>query len=139
MSRMTKQDLRNHSIRDEELRKHLGISEFLDCRRMNWMEKVAKNPATLDDNRLPNKLLGVWIFGDKRRQGGQRKTVRKSYLDLLRNLQFDTNDSALCVSNSTLRNILELICNGPVEFNLRLDHGLNGDVREWLTGPDNVL
>ena len=22
---------------------------------------------------------------------------------------------------------------------LRLDHGLNGDIREWLTGSDNVL
>ena len=40
---------------------------------------------------------------------------------------------------SLIRNILELICNEPVEFNLRLDHGLSGDVREWLTGPDNVL
>ena len=39
----------------------------------------------------------------------------------------------------TLRNILELICNEPVEFNFRLDHGLNGDVREWLTGPNNVV
>ena len=35
--------------------------------------------------------------------------------------------------------ILELICNEPAEFNLRLDHGLNEDVREWLTGPVNVL
>ena len=51
-------------------------------------------------------------------------------------LQFDTNDSALCGPNGTLSNILELICNEPVEFNF---HGLNGDVREWLTGSDNVL
>ena len=41
--------------------------------------------------------------------------------------------------DGTLRNILELICNEPVEYNLRLDHGLNEDVREWLTGPVNVL
>ena len=71
------------------------------------------------------------------------KTLRKSYLDLLRKLQFDTNDTndtALCASHGTLRNILELVCNEPVEFNfLRLDHDLDGDVREWLTGPDNVL
>ena len=70
------------------------------------------------------------------------KTLRKSYLDLLRKLQADTNDksdSALCGSNGTLRKILELICNEPVEFNLRLDHGLNEDVREWLTGPVNIL
>ena len=37
------------------------------------------------------------------------------------------------------RNILELICDEPVEFNLRLDHGLNGDVREWLTGSDKAI
>ena len=108
--------------------------------RMNWTEKVANMPATLDDNQLPRKLLGVWCFGGKRRSGGQLKTLRISYLDLLlRKLQFDTNDSALCGSNGTLRNILELICNEPAEFNLRLDHGLNEDVREWFTGPINVL
>ena len=71
------------------------------------------------------------------------KTLRKSYLDLLRKLQFldtnDTSDSALCGSHGTLRNILELIYNEPVEFNLRLDHGLNGNIQEWLTGSDNVL
>ena len=53
MSRMTKLDLRNHSIRDEELRKHLGIeslSEILDRRRMKWIEKVTNMPATLHDN-----------------------------------------------------------------------------------------
>ena len=69
------------------------------------------------------------------------KSLRKSYLDLLRKLQFDTNDtsdSALCGSHGTLRNILELICNEPVEFNLRLDHGLNEDVQEWLIGSDKV-
>ena len=61
------------------------------------------------------------------------KTLRKYYVDLLRKLQFDTkdkSDSALCVPHSTLRTILELICNESVEFNLRLDHGLNGDVYE---------
>ena len=63
MSRMTKLDLRNLSIRDRELRKRLGIeslSEILDRRRMNWMEKVANMSATVDDNRLPRKLLGPW-------------------------------------------------------------------------------
>ena len=70
------------------------------------------------------------------------KTLLKSYLDLLRKLQFDTNDtsgSALCGSHGTLRNTLELIYNEPFEFNLRLDHGLNRDVQEWLTGSDNVI
>ena len=60
------------------------------------------------------------------------KTLRKSYLDLRKKLQFDTkdtsDDSALCSSHGTLRKILELICNKPVEFNLRIDHGLNGDL-----------
>ena len=59
MSRMTKWDLRILSIRNEELRKCLGIdslNEILGYRRMNWMEKVAKMSATLDDNRLPRKL-----------------------------------------------------------------------------------
>ena len=106
---------------------------------MKWMEKVANMSATLDNNRLPHKLLGAWIFGCKRKLGGQQKTLRKSYLDLLLKIQPNSNDSALCCSNVTLRNILELICNEPVEFNLRLDNGLNEDVQEWLTGPDNVL
>ena len=141
MSRVTKWDLRTHSIRDEEPRKRMRIEsldEILDCRRMNWMVKVAKFPATLDDNRLPRKLLGAWCFGGKRRPGGQLKTSRKSYLDLLRKLQYDNNDTsnlALCSSHGTLRNILELICNEPVEFNLqnvRVDHVLIRDVREWL-------
>ena len=125
MSRMTKLDLRNLSIKDKELRKCLGIeslNEILDRRRMKWMEKVANMPATADDNRLPRKLLGAWIFGGKRQSGGQRKTLRKSYLDLLRKLQLDSNDSALCGSKGNLKNILELICNEPAEFNLRLDH-----------------
>ena len=70
------------------------------------------------------------------------KTLCKSYLDLLRTFQFDTNDtsdSALYAPHGTLRNILERICNEPVEFNLRLDHDLNGDVRERVAGSDNVL
>ena len=60
------------SSRDEERRKRrLGIKsldEILDRRRMKWMEKVANMPATLDDNRLPRKLLGAWIFGGKRQE-----------------------------------------------------------------------
>ena len=70
MSGMTKWDLRILSIRDEKLRKRLGIEslgEILDHRRMNWMEKVAKMPATLDNNHLPRKLLGAWCFGGNRR------------------------------------------------------------------------
>ena len=53
------------SIREEELRKRLGIDSFdeiLDRRRMNWMEKIAKILATSDDNRLPRKLLGAWCL-----------------------------------------------------------------------------
>ena len=62
MSRMTKWDRRILIIRDEQLRKRLEIESFdeiLDRRHMKWMEKVAKMPATLDDNRLPRKLLGA--------------------------------------------------------------------------------
>ena len=47
MSRMTKLDLRNHSIRDEELKTRLGIeclSEIAHRRRMKWLEKVANMP-----------------------------------------------------------------------------------------------
>ena len=76
-------------------------------------------PATIDDNRLPRELLGAWIFGGRRKSGGQWKTLRKSYLDLLRKLQLNNNDSALRGSKGILRNILELICNEPVEFNFK--------------------
>ena len=103
-------------------------------------------PATLDDNRLPRELLGAWHFGGRRHTGNKyqlKTSLRKFYLDLLRKLQFDTKDtfdSALCGSHGTLRNILELICNEPVEFNRRLDPwSLNRDVREWLTGSDNAI
>ena len=97
ISRMIKLDLRKHSLRDEELRKRLEIEsldEILDRRRMNWMEKVAKIPATLDDNRLPRKLIGGRFFEGNRQQGGQLKTLRKSHLDLLRKLRFDTDDTS---------------------------------------------
>ena len=76
VSRMTTLELRKRSIRDKDLRQRLGIeslSEHLNCRRINWMEKVANMPATVDNNRLPHKLLGAWIFGGKRKSGGQRK------------------------------------------------------------------
>ena len=92
MSIMTKWDIRILSIRDEELRKRLGIDSFdeiLDRMHMNWMEKVAKMPATLDDNRLPRKLLSTWCFWGKIRPGGQLKTLRNYYLDLLCKFQFD--------------------------------------------------
>ena len=56
---MTKWDLQTHSIIDEELSKRAGIEsldEILDHRCMNWMEKVAKMPATLDsDTGQPKK------------------------------------------------------------------------------------
>ena len=79
-------------MRDEELRKRLGIESFdeiLDRMRMDGMEKIAKMPATSDDSRLPRKLVGACCFGGKKRSGGQLKALRKSYLDLLRKLQFD--------------------------------------------------
>ena len=55
-------------------------------------------------------------------------------------------NTASCPSTSEHRLPLSMrtaclfqICNEPAEFNLRLDHGLNEDVREWLTGPVNIL
>ena len=43
-----------------------SLNEVLDHRHMNWMEKVVKMPAILDDKGLPRKLLGAWCFGGKR-------------------------------------------------------------------------
>ena len=60
-----------------------SLDDILDCMHTNWIEKVAKMPDTFDDNRLPRKLLGAYGFGGKRGQGGQLKTLRRSYLDLL--------------------------------------------------------
>ena len=53
-----------------------GQRQNLNVRFNSWvwiiMEKVAKMPATLDDNRLPRKLLlGAWCFGGKRRPGSR--------------------------------------------------------------------
>ena len=36
-----------------------SLDEILDCRRMNWIEKVAKIPETFKDNQLQRKLLGA--------------------------------------------------------------------------------
>ena len=97
-----------------------------------------RTPPSLGSEELMTHSLSArtWCFGGNRRRGGQLKTLRKSYLDLLRKLQFDTNkdtsddDSALRGSHGTSRNILEVICNDSVEFNLRLAHGISQDVRE---------
>ena len=68
--------------------------------------------------------------------------IPQAVVDLPLKIQFDTkdtSDSAPCGSHCTLRNIMELICNEHIEFNQRLDHGLNRDVRERLTESDNVI
>ena len=109
MSRMTKWDLQIISIRDEELRKCLGIdslNEILDQRYINWTEKVAKKSTTLDDNWLLPKLLCAWCFGGKRQQGGQLKTLHKPYLYLLCKLQFDTKDTSDSASSTSLTSLL---------------------------------
>ena len=85
---MTKWDLRILSIRDEELRKRLGIEsldEIFDRGCMNRMEKVAKIPATLEETyyHVNYLLLGDLEVRGKRQRGGQLKTLRKSYLGLL--------------------------------------------------------
>ena len=129
MSRMIKLDQPNHIIRDEELRKCLGIeslSEILDRMRMNWLEKVAKIPATLDDNRLSRKLLGAWCIGCKRRQGGQLKLYAICFLICCVNLYhthmyFKTisqNTYFCCKTNIQLQNwhfemLLTIVIIGP--------------------------
>ena len=90
--------------------------------KINIEQRLSRNYQILFD--LPGGGGARCFIGGKRRPvGGQLKTLRKSYLGLLRKPQFDTNDisdSALCSSHGTIRNILELICNEPVEYHLRL-------------------
>ena len=126
-------------ITNVELRRRLdieSITEIMDRRRMNWLEKLADMPATQSDNRLPRMLLGAWIFQGKRAQGGPLKSLRNSYLDLLRKLKFDKEDPVLGSKYGELKYIIDLICNEPVEFNLRVDYGLHSDIREFF---ENIL
>ena len=51
---------------------------------------------------------------------------------LLRKLKFDNKDPILGSKYGELKNINELICNEPAEFNLRVDYGLHSDIREFF-------
>ena len=67
----------------------------MDRRRMKWLEKLANMPATQSNNRFPWMLLGAWIFQGKHALGRPLKSLRNSYLDLLRKLKFDDKDPVL--------------------------------------------
>ena len=126
-------------ITNLELRRRLDIEsiiEIMDRRRMNWLEKLVVMPATQSNNRLPRMLLGAWIFQGKRARGRPLKSLRNSYLDLLRKLKFDDEDPVLGSKCGELKHIIDLICNEPVEFNLRVDYGLHIDIREFF---ENIL
>ena len=118
-------------INDEELRRRLEIEslqEIMDRRRMKWLEKLVKMPSTQSENRFPRMQLGAWIFKGKRAQGRPLKNLRNSYLDLLRKLKFDDFDPILGSKYGELKNIIELIRDEPVEFNLRVGCGLHKDI-----------
>ena len=126
-------------ITNVELQRRLAtesITEIMDRQRMQWLEKLADMPATQSNNRLPRMLLGAWIFQGKRARGRPLKSLRNSYLDLLRKLKFDDVDPVLCSKYGDLKYIIDLICNEPVEFNLHVDYGLHSDIREFF---ENIL
>ena len=77
-------------------------------------------------------LIGAWIFQGKRARGRPLKSLRNSNWDLLRKLKFDDKDPILGSKYGELKNIIDLICNEPVEFNLRVDYGLHSDIREFF-------
>ena len=104
--------------------------------RMKWLEKLVNMPITQSNNRFPWMLLGAWIFQGKRARGRPLKSLRNSYLDLLRKLKFDDEDPVLGSKYGELKYIIDLICNEPVEFNLRVDYGLHIDIREFF---ENIL
>ena len=122
-------------INDEELRRRLDIEslqEIMDRRRMKWLEKLVKMPATQSENRFPRMLLGAWIYKGKRPKGRPLKSLRNSYWDLLKKLKFDDFDPILGSKIGELKDIIELIRDEPVEFNLRVDCGLHKDICEFF-------
>ena len=80
----------------------------------------------------PGKLLGAyWCYNGNRLSGGQLKTTRHTYLDLLNNLKFDKSDPIIGSNKEELSCIFALINGDNVEFNLRFDHVLHKLVRDW--------
>ena len=99
---------------------------------MKWLEKLVYMSATQSNNHFPQILLGAWIFQGKRAQGRPLKSLRNSYLDLLRKLKFDDKDPIIGSKFGKLKYIIDLTCNESVEFNLRVDYGLHSDIREFF-------
>ena len=81
-------------------------------------------------NRLPRKLLGAWCYKCNRLSGGQLKSTRKTYLDLLNILKFDESDPILGSNRGELGCIFALITGDIVEFNIRADHDLHELVKD---------
>jgi len=118
-------------ITNKNIRRRLGIEslqEIMDRRRMKWLEKLIKMPATQSENRFPRMLLGAWIYKGTRAQGRPLKSLRNSYWDLLKKLKFDDFDPILGSKIGELKDIIELIRDEPVEFNLRVDCGLHKEL-----------
>ena len=67
------------------------------------------------------------IFQGKPARGRPLKSLRNSSLDLLRKLKFDDEDPFLGSKCGELKYIIDLICNEPVEFNLRVDYDLHSN------------
>ena len=104
----------------------------MDRQRMKQLEKLVNMPATRSDSRLPRMILGAQIFKGKHAQGRALKSLRNSYLDLLRKLEFDDFDPILGSKYGELKNIIELICDEPVEFNSRVEYGLHSDIYDFF-------
>ena len=84
----------------------------------------ARQPPPLDVIRCMDFKKG------KRTRGRPLKSLRNSYWDLLRKLKFDDKDPTLGLKYGELKNIVELICDEPVEFNIRVDCVLHIDIHE---------
>ena len=59
----------------------------MDRQHMKWLEKLVNMSATQSNHHFPRMLLGAWIFQGKRTRGRPLKSLRNSYLDLLRKTQ----------------------------------------------------
>ena len=53
-------------------------------------------------------------------------------------VKFDDKDPVLGSKYGKLKNIIDLICNEPVEFNLRVDYGLHSDIREFFENTTQI-
>ena len=125
-------------IANKELRQRLdteSIQEIMDRRRMQWLEKLVNVPATQSDSRFPRMLFGAWIYQGYK-QTRMRSPVKESpqlFLEIItRKFKFDDKDPILGLKYGELKNIIELICNEPAQFNLRVDYRLHSDIRDFF-------